>query len=119
MLRSQGVQAPRGLWTRRGLTWLTSVRLATDLDELQRDILQERLQSVASMIQRVERVLNRMAEAHAGVQLLRTIPGVGRRTGEAVVAYIDGSRTLPILARVSSGPARTLIREVPVLAESG
>ena len=89
LLRSQGVEAPRGLWTRRGLTWLASVQLATDLYELQRDILQERLQSVASMIQRVERVLNRMAEAHAGVQLLRTIPGVGRRTGEAVVAYID------------------------------
>jgi transposase len=89
LLRGQGVQAPRGLWTRQGLTWLASVRLATDLDELQRDILHERLQSVASMIKRVERVLNRMAEAHPGVQLLRTIPGVGPRTGEAVVAYID------------------------------
>ena len=89
LLRSQGVEAPRGLWTRRGLVWLTTVQLATDLDALQRDILQERLQSVASMIQRVERVLNRMAAAHHGVQLLRTIPGVGPRTGEAVVAYID------------------------------
>jgi transposase len=89
LLRSQGVEAPRGLWTRRGLVWLTALQLATDLDELQHDILQERLQSVASMIQRVERVLNRMAAAHSGVQLLRTIPGVGPRTGEAVVAYID------------------------------
>ncbi len=41
------------------------------------------------MIQRVERVLNRKTEAHPGVQLLQTIPGVGPRTGEAVVAYID------------------------------
>jgi len=89
LLRSHGVEAPRGLWTRRGLAWLASVRLATEMDELQRDIMQERLQLVAGMIQRVERVLNRMAEAHAGVRLLRTIPGVGPRTGEAVVAYID------------------------------
>ena len=89
LLRSQGIQAPRGLWTRRGLAWLASVQLATELDELQRDIMRERLESVASMIKRVERVLNRKTEAHAGVQLLRTIPGVGPRTGEAVVAYID------------------------------
>jgi transposase len=63
--------------------------LATDLDALQRDIMRERLESIASMIQRVERVLNRKGTAHPGVQLLRTIPGVGPRTGEAVVAYID------------------------------
>jgi len=89
LLRSQGIQAPRGLWTRRGLAWLASVQLATELDELQRDIMRERLESVASMIKRVEQVLNRKTEAHPGVQLLRTIPGVGPRTGEAVVAYID------------------------------
>ncbi len=89
LLRSQGIEAPRGLWTRRGLTWLASVQLATELDELQRDIMRERLESVASMIKRVERVLNQKVEAHPGVQLLRTIPGVGPRTGEAVVAYID------------------------------
>jgi transposase len=89
LLRSQGIEAPRGLWTRRGLTWLASVQLATDLDKLQRDIMRERLESIASMIQRVERVLNRKGTAHPGVQLLRTIPGVGPRTGEAVVAYID------------------------------
>ena len=29
LLRSQGVETPRGLWTRRGLAWLTSVTLAT------------------------------------------------------------------------------------------
>jgi len=89
LLRSQGIEAPRGLWTRRGLSWLASVSLATDLDILQRDIMRERLESIASMIQRVERVLNRKGTAHPGVQLLRTIPGVGPRTGEAVVAYID------------------------------
>jgi len=89
LLRSQGIEAPRGLWTRRGLTWLAAVKLATDLDTLQRDIMRERLGSIANMIHRVEQVLNRKGTAHPGVQLLRTIPGVGPRTGEAVVAYID------------------------------
>jgi transposase len=89
LLRSQGIESPRGLWTGKGLAWLSSVTLATELDELQRDILRERLESIASMIKRVERVLNRKGTAHPGVQPLRTIPGVGPRTGEAVMAYID------------------------------
>ena len=33
--------------------------------------------------------MNAIAEGHAGVYLVRTIPGVGPRTAEAVVAYID------------------------------
>ena len=89
LLRSQGVEAPRGLWTKKGLIWLASVPLETELDELQRDIMRERLESLASMIKRVERVLNQKVANHPGVELLRTIPGVGPRTGEAVVAYID------------------------------
>ncbi len=89
LLRSQGVEAPRSLWTGRGLKWLASVQLATELDTLQRDILRERLQLLTRMIKRVEHVLNRMASEHPGVMLLRTIPGVGPRIAEAVVAYID------------------------------
>ncbi len=89
LLRSQGVEAARGLWTQKGLAWLASVQLETELDELQRDIMRERLASLASMIKRVERVLNQRVATHPGIELLRTIPGVGPRTGEAVVAYID------------------------------
>ena len=33
--------------------------------------------------------LDQMGDAHPGVNLLRTIPGVGPRTAEAVTAYID------------------------------
>jgi transposase len=89
LLRSQGVETPRGLWTRRGLVWLSTVRLATALDDLQRDILRERLESQTALIKRVEGVLNRLAARHPGVQLLQTIPGVGPRVAEAVAAYID------------------------------
>jgi len=41
LLRSQGIEAPKGLWTQRGMEWLQAVAMATELDELQRDILQE------------------------------------------------------------------------------
>ena len=41
---------------------------------------------------RVEKELNLIAQAHPGVTLLRTIPGVGPRTAEAVAAYIDDAK---------------------------
>jgi transposase len=37
----------------------------------------------------VEEELARMAQAHPGIQLLMTIPGVGIRTAEAFLAYVD------------------------------
>ena len=89
LFRSLGIETPRGLWSRRGLTWLTAVPLPTAMDALQRDILQERLVALTEMIQRVEAVLGQTGAAHSGVHLLMTIPGVGVRTAEAVMAYID------------------------------
>ena len=37
----------------------------------------------------MEEALDQVANRHPGVQLVRTIPGVGNRTAEAVVAWID------------------------------
>jgi transposase len=53
------------------------------------NILLERLESLTTMIQRVEKSLASYSNHHPGVTLLMTIPGVGIRTAEAVVAYID------------------------------
>ena len=38
---------------------------------------------------RIEKVLGKVAVSHPGVGLMMTIPGVGIRTAEAVMAYID------------------------------
>jgi transposase len=92
LLRSQGIESPKSLWTRKGMSWLRTVSLATELDELQRDILYEQIESLTRMIQRVHKLLNSVARRHPGVQLLKTIPGVGVRTAEAVVAHIDDAR---------------------------
>ena len=91
LLRSHGIDAPRGkrLWSRRGLTWLAAAELLTGRDALQRDLLQERVRSLTEMLHRVETELGRTGGTHPGVQLLMTIPGVGIRTAEAVMAYID------------------------------
>ena len=89
LLRSQGIDAPKSLWSRRGIAWLTALDLTTRLDALQRDLLVERLQSLSQMLRRVEAELGRTGAAHAGVQLVMTIPGIGIRTAEAVLAHID------------------------------
>ena len=52
-------------------------------------MLYERLCFPTKMLERVETALNRAASRHPGVQLLRTIPGVGPRTAEAVMAWGD------------------------------
>ena len=89
LLRGQGIDAPKSLWTRKGIAWLRSVSMVTELDELQRDILCEQLESLTRMIQRVHRLLNHVGRRHPGVQLLKSVPGVGVRTAEAVAAHID------------------------------
>ena len=94
LLRGQGITAPRrpGLWTRKGLAWLRQVALPSPDIELDRDLLLDDLERQETALRRVERRLNQIAATHPGVTLLRTIPGVGPRTAEAVMAYIADAR---------------------------
>lgn len=92
LLRGRGIEAPRGLWSRAGREWLRTAELGDEFGEVQRDLLLERLEQLNTMIRRLERVLDGTAAKHPGVVLLRTIPGVGVRTAEALMAYIDDPR---------------------------
>ena len=89
LLRSHGVVGPKGLWTKRGMAWLGEASLGTPLGALQRDILVERIGSVNEMLKRVDKALAVIAKEHPGVGFLMQIPGVGIRTAEAVIAYMD------------------------------
>jgi transposase len=89
LLRGCGVVMPRGLWTRRGLAWLSEVRLPTGLADVQRLQMLEDMARLDGHIKRVEMALDQISNGQPGILLLRTIPGVGPRTAEAVVAYID------------------------------
>lgn len=104
LLRGQGVELPmgKGLWTQEGLRLLCQVELQTDHSALQRDLLLESLEFIERQIRRVETELNAIGDAHPGVYLLRTIPGVGARTSEAVVAYIDHARRFTRNKKVGS-----------------
>jgi transposase len=89
LIRSQGWQAPRSLWSRKGLTWLAGQDWPGLSGRVRCDMLLEDLQASKRKIRAVTQALNRIGRHNTGVQLLRTIPGVGPRTAETVVAYID------------------------------
>lgn len=91
LLRSHGLAKPinAGYWTRAGVAWLAGVGLPTAQASLRRDILIDELEHLDRQVKRVTDELDRLAQGHPGLTLLRTIPGIGPRTAEAFVAYID------------------------------
>jgi transposase len=92
LLRSDAIQAPRGLWAGPGQAWLKSLALAEG-PAIRRELMMDELVEIGVKIKRMEKELARWAGREPAVGLLRTIPGVGIRTGEAVVAYVaDPSR---------------------------
>jgi len=92
LLRSQGILASKGLWTKKGLNWLRQLEMPTPAARLKRQMLLEELDEAKRRTKTVTKELDQMGERHPGVLLVRTIPGVGIRTAEAAVAYIDNAR---------------------------
>lgn len=93
ILRTIGVRPPRewGLWSKQGLAWLNQVEFP-ELTALQRDLLLEELSMYDQQVRRAEQQLQHYSRDNPAVALLETIPGVGIRTAEAVVAYLDEPR---------------------------
>jgi transposase len=90
ILRSNGIVAGRGLWTLRGQAWLNQQELS-EYESLQRELLLSELSDISARIARVEAALKAKASQVLSVGLLMTMPGVGIRTAEAVVAYMDNA----------------------------
>ena len=91
LLRGAGVVPPKqpGLWTKKGLAWLRQVALPTTSQQLRRDLLLEEIETLIRQVRRIEQQLNRQAQQTSAVALLRSIPGVGMRTAEAMAAFVD------------------------------
>ena len=97
LLLSEGQLLPRGArcWTRLGRAHLES--LAKDFSELgmnelwrgQLAIELRQLRALQQEIDHVEAKLDTIAQAEPRLALLRTIPGVGPRLAEAIVALLD------------------------------
>jgi len=91
LLRTVGVRAPRrpGLWTKKGQAWLKQLDFAQPMHALRRDLLVEEVERLSAQVRRVEQELERFAKGNPAVWQLQSIPGVGLRTAEAVVAFLD------------------------------
>lgn len=104
LLRSHGIVAPKGrrLWFGPGKKWLGTVEFTSPLAVLRRDQLLAELEHFDGVIKAAEKVLDQMGDKHPGVALLRTMPGVGPRTAEAVMAYVDDPQRFNSTRRVAS-----------------
>lgn len=91
LLRSAGEIPPKqpGLWTKKGLAWLRHLALPMPSQQLRRDLLVEEIETLTRQLRRIEQELNRRAQHTPAVLQLRSIPGVGIRTAEAVAAFVD------------------------------
>ena len=89
--RTHGLAVPSGkrLWSQRGRQHLAEMTFPHPAAALERDLLLSELEHADQRIKRVEHELNELARRHPGVALLQTIPGIGPRTAEAFVAYVD------------------------------
>jgi len=94
LLKSQGIFQPaevKSLWSKKGISWLEGLKLP-EAEALRVQILVDELKEARRKIGLVEKYLSKVAAQHPGVALLVTIPGVGIRTAEAFLAYVDNIR---------------------------
>ena len=89
---------PRGkkAWSKAGLRWLRThakpLEEITDIEQLWRGQLHvelETFEAVTESLRKVEDKLNKLGACDARIQRLQTIPGVGPRLAETVVAFLD------------------------------
>jgi transposase len=100
LFAGQGLPTPRGAraWTEAGLAGIEQQAEALaecGAEELWRGVLELVVAEYRGLVERiaeVERKLDGLAEADAGTKLLETIPGVGRRTAEAVAAHLGDAK---------------------------
>jgi transposase len=122
LLVREGQLLPRGgkCWTKLGQERLSSMArplVEVGAAELWRGELWEELQQLQMIQERiasVEEKLNAMGAADARVRLLRTIPGVGPRLAEAIVALLDQPQRFRKASQVSA-----YIGMVPKAFDSG
>jgi len=92
LLRAEALRCPhKSLWTRKGQLWLADVEFHVG-QKLILDTLTTELRCIEDNRVRIEDQLDAIALAQPGIALLRTIPGIGPRSAEAIVAYADDIR---------------------------
>ena len=88
VLRENDIAGARWLWSTRQLAWLESLALHPAA-KLRLELAVEEFTALKAKVKRIERELQIYADRHPAVRLLMTIPGVGIRTAETFVAWVD------------------------------
>jgi transposase len=88
VLRENDIAGAKWLWSKRQIAWLESLELHP-VARLRLDLAVEEFKSLSVKIKRLEVELQKYADRHPAVRLLMTIPGVGIRTAETFVAWVD------------------------------
>ena len=91
LLRTVLIQPLRrpGLWTRNGIAWLKQLEFSQPMHALKRDLLVEETETLSLQLRRVDKELARISKDNVSVWQPQSIPGVGPRTAEAIVAFLD------------------------------
>jgi transposase len=88
VLRENDIIGAKWLWSRKQLASLESLELHP-VAKLRLELAVDEFRSLDQKIKRLEKELQKYADAHPAVVLLMTIPGVGIRTAETFVAWVD------------------------------
>jgi len=88
VLRENDLAGAKWLWSKKRIAWLESLDLHPSA-KLRLELNIEELKSLKVKMDRVEKELAVYADKHPAVRLLMTIPGVGIRTAETFLAWVD------------------------------
>jgi len=102
LLRGEGIVVRKNIWTLAGRAELGELQLDNPCSAFRLTMFLAELESYMVQVSATDRVLGAEGRKHAGVQLLMTIPGVGERTAECLVAYIDDPGRFPSASEVAS-----------------
>jgi transposase len=91
LLRGVGIRGLPGKrqWSQSGLRWLREVPWPTTIESLRLEVLLDELEFVQGRIEKLTALLEEIVAKDPRVALLESVPGVGPRTAEAFVAYVD------------------------------
>lgn len=90
ILRAAMYRCPhKSCWSRIGRVWLSSLAF-DELRQFMIESLMSELDALDDKIKSIHSQLDKIAKTHSHVALLQTIPGIGPRTAEAIVAFTDG-----------------------------
>lgn len=88
VLRENDIAGAKWLWSKKKLAWLETLELHP-IAKLRLELAVEEFKSLKMKTRRLEAELQKYADRHPAIKLLMTIPGVGIRTAETFVAWVD------------------------------